>query len=75
MSHGEHQEAHLDIEERHAVGSWWERLQQLPSFRASVSDLLTADEFDAMNAHGSKIKDRIKVKQAEYLRAYPPIKY
>jgi ganglioside-induced differentiation-associated protein 1 len=56
------------IDDRPDVMRWWERAQSLPTFKASVSDLLTANEFAAMHDSGTRIKDRIRTLRAEYLR-------
>src|SRR5271170_5954220 len=56
------------IDDRPDVMRWWERAQSLPTFKASVSDLLTANELAAMHDSGTRIKDRIRSLRAEYLR-------
>jgi len=62
------------ISERPEISRWWERVQALPPFKASVSDLLTADEFAAMSTFGTKIKDPIRAKRSAYLKEYSPAK-
>lgn len=55
--------------DRPEVGQWWERTKSLPSFKAAVSDALTAADVAAMNASGTRIKDRIRTKRIEYLNS------
>jgi glutathione S-transferase len=55
------------IGDRPEVNAWWQRAQALPTFKASVSDLLTTDEYAAMKTFGSKIKDRILKERADYV--------
>ena len=57
----------LWLGDRPEVRRWWERVQSMPSFKAAVSDTLSADEIAAMNGSGTQIKDRIRAKRTEYL--------
>ena len=61
----------LWLGDRPEVRRWWERVQSLPSFKAAVSDTLTADEVAAMKSSGTKIKDRVRARRAEYLGQNP----
>jgi glutathione S-transferase len=62
------------ISERPEISRWWERVQTLPPFKASVSDVLTADEFAAMSTFGTRIKDPIRAKRSAYLSEHAPSK-
>ena len=42
--------------ERPQINDWWARVQQWPSFRRGLSDLITETEFDEMRAHGPSIR-------------------
>jgi len=55
------------IAERPEINQWWERAKSLPALKASISDLLTADEFAAMDGFGTAIKDRVLAKRSDYV--------
>ena len=46
-------------------------MQALPSFKAAITDTLSADEVASMRGSGGKIKDRVRTKRAEYLAQNP----
>ena len=57
----------LWIFDRPFVQAWWQRVKQRPSYRAQLSDLVTADEIEEMQSAGAHIKSRIAELRAEYL--------
>jgi glutathione S-transferase len=56
------------ISDRAAAGTWWARVQTLPSFVASIPDKVPAADFDAMKTFGSAIRPRVAERLAEYRR-------
>jgi glutathione S-transferase len=62
------------VGDRPEINRWWERVQTLPTFKASVSGLLTPDEFAAMRTSGTKIKEPIRAKRSAYLSEHAPAK-
>jgi glutathione S-transferase len=63
----------LDVwtEGRPHIMAWWERVQQWPSFKSGLSDLLSEAEFAEMRLHGPKIRDEVAARLAEVRRAAP----
>ena len=57
----------LWIFDRPFVQAWWQRVKQRPSYRAQLSDLVTADEIEEMQSAGAQIKSRIAELRTEYL--------
>jgi len=47
--------------------AWWSRAKARPSFVEAIAGKLSADEIAAMKTHGSKIRDRVAERLAEYL--------
>jgi ganglioside-induced differentiation-associated protein 1 len=43
--------------QRPHIKAWWERVQQWPSFKRGLCDLITETEFAEMRTHGPKIRD------------------
>jgi glutathione S-transferase len=65
--------AYLDLIEvwiagRPAVRDWWARVQQRPSFVASIPDKVPAKDFDEMKMHGGRIRERVAARREEYLQ-------
>ena len=62
----------LDVwtEKRPATLDWWSRAKARPSFVEAIAGKLTTDEIAAMKTHGSKIRDRIAERRAEYLAQF-----
>jgi glutathione S-transferase len=56
------------IDKRPAAQSWWQRVQALPSFEASIPLKLTQQDFGAMKSSGNRIRQRVAERRAEYLR-------
>ena len=63
--------AEVWIGDRPHVQAWWERVQELPSFKVGVSDLLTVAELAAMAKHGPVIRDRLYQVRASHLVQMP----
>ena len=55
--------------DRPAVRSWWERVQELASFRTAVSEQLSDRERETMTASGARIHQRVTERRKEYLEA------
>ena len=53
--------------ERPNVQAWWKRAQALPSYIAAIPDVLTKDEVAEMRNSGTRIKNRVGERRAEYL--------
>ena len=65
--------AYLDLLEvwianRPAVRDWWARVQQRPSFVASIPDKVPAKDFEEMKLHGGRIRERVAARREEYLQ-------
>lgn len=56
------------IHQRPRVSEWWQRAKARLSFESAIGDRLTPDEVSAMKTHGTKIRDRVQARRAEYLR-------
>jgi glutathione S-transferase len=56
------------IAERPAAQDWWRRVQALPSFRASITQKTTDEDATAMKTFGSRIRQRVEERRAEYRR-------
>lgn len=56
----------LDVwtDNRPHINAWWERVQQWPSFKGGLSDLLTETEYAEMRMHGPKIRDAVAARLA-----------
>jgi glutathione S-transferase len=46
-------------ENRPHVNTWWDHVQQWPSFKRGLSDLITDEEYEEMEFHGPKIRDDV----------------
>jgi glutathione S-transferase len=46
------------------VQKWWAQVQQWPSFRRGLRDLISATEFAEMRSHGPKIRDEVAARLA-----------
>ena len=55
------------IAERPRVKAWWQRSQARASFRGAIPDALSAKEIAEMQASGTKLRERVAEKRAEYL--------
>jgi glutathione S-transferase len=55
------------IGDRPATRDWWQRVQALPSFVASIADKLGAKDIEDMKTHGGRIKSRVAERREEYL--------
>lgn len=64
----------LDVwtEGRPHITAWWEQVQQWPSFKSGLSDLISEAEFSEMRLHGPKIRDDVAARLAEVRREQPP---
>ena len=59
--------------DRPRLRAWWERVQGLESFRASVRDPLSEQELASMAAHGGEIAARVAERRLDYLRQVQPV--
>ena len=57
----------LWIDGRPAVGAWWRRVKDRPSYRAEVGDQLTAEDLEEMRVSGARIRPRVEEIRGEYL--------
>ena len=57
----------LFIADREAVRRWWQRCQALPSYQKAIPDMLNEEDTAAMQASGTKIRERIGELRAKYL--------
>ena len=59
----------LDVwtDSRPKCRAWWDRVQQMPSFRAAIRAPLTEREMETMATSGTRIKDRVSARRTEYL--------
>ncbi len=51
-------------DKRPHINAWWERVQQWPSFRTGLSDLISETEYAEMRTHGPKIRDAVAARLA-----------
>lgn len=56
------------IAQRPATQEWWRRVQELPSFVASIPEKLGKEDFDAMATYGGRLRERVAERREEYLR-------
>lgn len=59
-------------DKRPYINAWWERVQQWPSFKRGLSDLITEAEFAEMRTHGPKIRDDVAALLTELRREAKP---
>jgi glutathione S-transferase len=52
------------IDDRPRVRDWWARVQDWPSFRRGLRDLISEHEFAEMRTHGPKIRDEVAALRA-----------
>jgi glutathione S-transferase len=57
---------------RPLIAAWWDQVQQWPSFRSGLSDLITEAEYAEMRAHGPKIRDDLAALLTGVRREAPP---
>ena len=50
------------------INAWWGEVQQWPSFKRGLSDLITEHEYSEMRTHGPKIRDDIAARLADLKR-------
>jgi glutathione S-transferase len=64
----------LDVwtHDRPHVNLWWKQVQEWPSFKTGLSDLISDAEFSEMQLHGPKIRDEVAARLAELRRELPP---
>ena len=55
------------ISDRHRVQAWWKRAKARPSFITAIPDVLTESEVVEMRTFGSRIRQRVGERRAEYL--------
>jgi glutathione S-transferase len=56
----------LDLwtKERPHINAWWDVVQQWPSFKSGLSDLISETEYAEMRTHGPKIRDEVAARLA-----------
>jgi glutathione S-transferase len=59
------------VADRPHIKAWWERVQQWPSFKTGLSDLITETEYAEMAKHGPKIRDAVAARLQEVRDAMP----
>jgi glutathione S-transferase len=47
--------------DRPHINEWWARVQEWPSFKRGLADLITETEFTEMRTHGPKIRADVEV--------------
>ena len=47
---------------------WWQRVQALPSFQASITHKTTDEDATAMKTSGGRIRERVRERRDEYRR-------
>jgi glutathione S-transferase len=57
----------LWVANRPHTQAWWQRAKSRPSFASAIADALTANEITEMRTSGSKIRNRLGERRAEYL--------
>ena len=62
------------IHDRPHVQAWWQRVQEWPSFKTGLSDLITETEFSEMALHGPKIRDEVAARLASVKRDMAAVK-
>jgi glutathione S-transferase len=60
-------------EGRPHITAWWEQVQQWPSFKSGLSDLISEAEFAEMRMHGPKIRDDVAARLAGIKREMLPV--
>lgn len=59
------------LDDRPQVADWWERAKARPSAQACIPERLNEDDIAAMGGYGSKLRDAVAAKRAEYLETVP----
>lgn len=59
------------VADRPHIKAWWERVQQWPSFKTGLSDLITETEYAEMAKHGPTIRDQVAARLQEVRDAMP----
>jgi len=59
------------MDDRLQVAEWWERAKARPSAVTCIPDRLNADDIANMGESGTKIRDAVAAKRAEYLETVP----
>jgi glutathione S-transferase len=59
------------MDDRPQVAAWWERAKARPSAVTCIPDRLNADDIANMADSGTKLRDTIAAKRAEYLETVP----
>jgi glutathione S-transferase len=66
----------LDVwtESRPHINAWWQQVQQWPSFKRGLSNLISEAEFAEMRTHGPKIRDDVAALLAGLRRDAPAVR-
>ena len=59
------------LDDRPEVAEWWERAKARPSAQDCIPGRLDEEDIAAMGGHGSKLRDAVAAKRAEYLETLP----
>jgi len=54
------------------IAAWWNQVQQWPSFKSGLSDLITEAEYAEMRVYGPKIRDDLAALLTGVRREEPP---
>ena len=57
----------VDWDARPAVGAWWQRVKDRPSYQAEIIAPLSTEEVEEMQVSGARIKPRVEEIRGEYL--------
>jgi glutathione S-transferase len=58
---------------RPRINEWWARVQEWPSFRSGLADLITEAEFAEMRTHGPKIRGDVEALVAKLRAQAAPV--
>jgi glutathione S-transferase len=59
------------VADRPQIKAWWERVQQWPSFKTGLSNLLSETEYAEMATHGPTIRDQVAARLQEVRNSMP----
>jgi glutathione S-transferase len=60
-------------DKRPRINEWWARVQEWPSFRRGLADLISEAEFAEMRTHGPKIRDDVEALVAKLRAQAAPV--
>jgi len=59
------------VADRPQIKAWWERVQQWPSFKTGLSNLISETEYAEMATHGPTIRDQVAARLQEVRNSMP----